>query len=81
MYRYTVKDHVLAIKREGLLPRPCPAMSPDSAVVWLTTQPDVSVTPKAANWCALYMGMYEGDLAELLRPSKRASTWTSKPDP
>jgi hypothetical protein len=64
LYHYTRVDRVEAIKRDGLLPH-IDEMSPERLVVWLTMQPDVSVTPVEADWLAQHFGLLEGDLADL----------------
>jgi hypothetical protein len=64
LYHYTLARHVRRIQRKGLLTSleqiqaPCP-------VVWLTTQPDVTVSPKDARVMAGKLGIYEGSMHDL----------------
>jgi len=67
LYHFTTADKVLAIKEYGLLPGLEPTMSPDHAVVWLTSQPDVSVTERDAKAMALWLHLYEAPLEDLRR--------------
>ena len=67
LYHFTTADKVLAIKEYGLLPGLEPTMSPDHAVVWLTSQPDVSVTAQDAKAMALWLHLYEAPLENLRR--------------
>ena len=67
LYHFTTADRVLPIKERGLLPSLEPQMSPDHAVVWLTSQPDVSLTERDARAMALWLQFYEAPLSELQR--------------
>ena len=67
LYHFTTADKVLPIKERGLLPSLEPQMSPDHAVVWLTSQPDVSLTERDAKAMALWLQAYEAPLDELKR--------------
>jgi len=67
LYHFTTADKVIAIREYGLLPSLEPVMSPDHAVVWLTSQPDVSVTERDAKAMALWLQAYEAPLEELQR--------------
>ena len=67
LYHFTTADRVLPIKERGLLPSLEPQMSPDHAVVWLTSQPDVSLTERDAKAMALWLQAYEAPLEELQR--------------
>jgi hypothetical protein len=67
LYHFTTADKVLAIKERGLLPALEPTMSPDHTVVWLTSQPDVSVTERDATAMSLWLRLYEAPLEELER--------------
>ena len=67
LYHFTTADKLLAIKEHGLLPALDPDMSPDHAVVWLTSQPDVSVTERDAKAMAFWLHLYEAPLEDLRR--------------
>jgi hypothetical protein len=67
LYHFTCADQVLPIKEHGLLPSLEPQMSPDHAVVWLTSQPDVSLTERDAKAVALWLQTYEAPLEDLRR--------------
>ena len=67
LYHFTTADKVLPIKERGLLPSLEPQMSPDHAVVWLTSQPDVSHTERDARAMALLLQAYEAPLEDLQR--------------
>src|SRR6516225_7454522 len=67
LFHFTTADKVLPIKERGLLPSLEPQMSPDHAVVWLTSQPDVSLTERDAKAMALWLQAYEAPLDELQR--------------
>src|SRR6516162_7078976 len=67
LYHFTTADKVLAIKEYGLLPGLEPTMSPHHAVVWLTSQPDLSVTGRDARAMALWLHLYEAPLEDLRR--------------
>ena len=64
LYHFTTADKVIAIREYGLLPSLEPVMSPDHAVVWLTSQPDVSLTEQDAKAMALWLHLYEAPLEE-----------------
>ena len=55
---FTTADKVIAIREYGLLPSLEPVMSPDHAVVWLTSQPDVSLTEQDAKAMAFWLHLY-----------------------
>src|SRR6516162_6722312 len=67
LYHFTTADKVLPIKERGLLPSLEPQMSPDHAVVCLTSQQDVSLTERDAKAMALWLQAYEAPLDELKR--------------
>jgi hypothetical protein len=67
LYHFTTADKVLAIKEQGLLPAIEPVMSPDHAVVWLTSQPDVSVSEQDAKAMAFWLHLYQAPVEELRR--------------
>ena len=67
LFHFTTADKVLPIKERGLLPSLEPQMSPDQAVVWLISQPDVSLTERDAKAMALWLQAYEAPLEELQR--------------
>ena len=67
LYHFTTADKVLSIKERGLLPSLEPQMSPDYAVVWLTSRPDVSLTERDEKAMALWLQAYEAPLEELQR--------------
>jgi hypothetical protein len=67
LFHFTTADKVLPIKERGLLPSLEPQMSPDHAVVWLTSQPDVSLTERDAKAMALWLQAYEAPLEDLRR--------------
>ena len=67
LYHFTTADKVIAIREYGLLPSLEPVMSPDHAVVWLTSQQDVSVTERDAKAMALWLHLYEAPLEDLRR--------------
>jgi len=67
LYHFTTADKVIAIRECGLLPSLEPVMSPDHAVVWLTSQPDVSRTEQDAKAMALWLHLYEAPLEGLRR--------------
>ena len=67
LYHFTTADQVLPIQKHGLLPSLEPQMSPDHTVVWLTSQPDVSLTERDARAMALWLQFYEAPLSELQR--------------
>ena len=67
LYHFTTADKVIAIREYGLLPSLEPVMSPDHAVVWLTSQPDVSVTERDAKAMALWLHLHEAPLEDLRR--------------
>jgi hypothetical protein len=67
LYHYTCVENVLAIKERGLLPHLEPMLSSGHVVVWLTTQPDVSVSELDAKAMALVLHIYEAPLDELHR--------------
>ena len=67
LYHFTTADKVLPIKERGLLPSLEPQMSPDQAVVWLISQPDVSLTERDAKAMALWLQAYEAPLEDLRR--------------
>ena len=67
LYHFTTADKVIAIREYGLLPSLEPVMSPDHAVVWLTSQPDVSLTEQDAKAMAFWLHLYEAPLEDLRR--------------
>jgi hypothetical protein len=67
LYHYTHAANVLPIREQGLPPRFEDALSPHHQVVWLTTQPDVSVAPDDAKAMAAVLGVYETPLSALNR--------------
>jgi hypothetical protein len=79
LFHFTTADKVLPIKERGLLPSLEPQMSPDHAVVWLTSQPDVSLTERDAKAMALWLQAYEAPLEELQR-SVPVKPKSSRPD-
>jgi hypothetical protein len=66
LYHYTGAEDLLPIKQGGLLPAP-DLISPDYAIVWLTTQPDVSLTEQEGRAMATVLDLYEAPLSELQR--------------
>jgi hypothetical protein len=58
LYHFTTADNVLPVKERGLLPQLDEVMTAGRPVVWLTTQPDVSLEPQAAKRLAR-LGFYE----------------------
>ena len=70
LYHFTTADKVLPIKERGLLPSLEPQMSPDYAVVWLTSRPDVSLTERDARAMALWLQFYEAPLSSGCAPAK-----------
>ena len=76
LYHYTGVEDLLPIKQRGLLPAR-DLISPDYAVVWLTTQPDVSLTEQEGRAMATVLHRYEAPLRELQR--QRASEIETRP--
>ena len=76
LYHYTGVEDLLPIKQRGLLPAP-DLISPDYAIVWLTTQPDVSLTEQEGRAMATVLHRYEAPLRELQR--QRASEIETRP--
>jgi hypothetical protein len=79
LYHYTAAYKILPIKEQGLLPRPEETMSPNHAVVWLTTQPDLSLTVEAGNIIAAIFDIYEAPLADLHRQRATGDDFVAKP--
>ena len=68
LYHYTISENVLSFKEQGLLPRVEPVLGPlDQPVVWLTTQPDVSVSVQDSIVMARVFQLYEAPLEDLHR--------------
>jgi hypothetical protein len=65
LYHFTVAKNELPIKERGLVPCVEETMSPYHPVVWLTTQPDVSLSADEGAWKAMHYGFYEAPLSEL----------------
>ena len=63
LYHFTTADQVLPIQKHGLLPSLEPQMSPDHTVVWLTSQPDVSLTERDARAMAIFVRCIDNTLA------------------
>jgi len=75
LYHYTGAEHLLSIKQRGLLPAP-DLISPDYAIVRLTTQPDVSLTEREGRAMATVLHRYEAPLSELQRQGAgEIETW------
>jgi hypothetical protein len=66
LYHYTGVEDLLPIKQRGLMPAQ-DLISPDYAIVWLTTQPDVSLTEQEGRAMATVLHRYEAQLSELQR--------------
>ena len=75
LYHYTGAEHLLSIKQRGLLPAP-DLISPDYAIVRLTTQPDVSLTEREGRAMATVLHRYEAQLSDLQRQrAGEIETW------
>jgi hypothetical protein len=58
LYHFTPASKVRSIKRHGLLPQPdTDDMSSGRDRVWLTVQPDLSLTKREAQWLAKHGGL------------------------
>jgi hypothetical protein len=56
LYHYTRAERLASIKRKGLLPQPGDHMTAGMDRVWLTAQPDLSLTEREAQWLAKHGG-------------------------
>ena len=48
LYHFTTEDKLPSIERQGLMPQPGDHMTGGAERVWLTAQPDLSLTPREA---------------------------------
>ena len=57
LYHFTSANRLPTIKRKGLVPQRGDHMTSGIDRVWLTTQPDLSVTPRESEWLAKHGGL------------------------
>lgn len=58
LYHFTRADQLASIKRQGLLPQPGDHMTAGIEHVWLTAQPDLSLTEREAQWLFEHGGLH-----------------------